>query len=120
MAQTHRTYKREMHPDFPLEPVFGSVAGVQPKLLLTKSEDGSYRSPQRSIAELMDRFEVADDIAEQLGLYFLRKKSQNPGWTTEQNLERIRLALVEKCASGKWPFTPAEQRWIIDRVREDT
>ena len=66
----------------------------------------------------MHRFALADDIAHQLVTYFLRKKREYPEWTDEKNLERIRLALINKARDGSWAFTDAEQAWIMDRLRE--
>lgn len=108
----------ELHPDFPVEPILGAVGGAQPKLLLKRSLNGSYRVPQRSREETMHRFMVADDIADQLVTYFKRKKSEHPEWADEKNYERIRLALINKASEGKWRFTEAEQAWIMCRLRE--
>lgn len=87
-------------------------------MLVRRDEDGNYVSGGPSIAEVMERFEVCDDLAEQLGIYALRKKRANPEWTTEFNVERTRKAIADKVASGKWTLSAAEQTWIIDRVRE--
>jgi hypothetical protein len=118
MSQTHGTPNQDIHPDFPDEPTLGSVGGVHSKLLLRKGDNGNYAAARRSPEELKKRFDAANEIAPQLGDYFLRKKRQNPDWSDEANLERIRLAIVDKVAKGKWPFTEAEQAWIMDRVRE--
>jgi hypothetical protein len=117
LVKNQGTAVRKIHPDFPVEPVRGAIGGAQPKLLLTRSENG-YISPSRSPEEVMHRFEVADDIADQLVSYFKRKKKENPEWTDEKNYERIRLALIQKEKEGKWRFTEDEQAWIMDRLRE--
>ncbi len=118
MSQTHKTCDHEIHPDFPDEPILGSVSGAQSKLLLRRGDDGNYVDARQSAAEIKKRFEAANEIAPQLRDYFLRKKRENPDWSDEKNLERIRLAIVDKVAKGKWSFTEAEQAWILDRVRE--
>ncbi len=118
MSETRKTDQRGLHPDFPVEPILGAIGGAQPKLLLSRSENGTYVSPRRSPEEIMHRFTVADDIADQLVSYFKRKKMEYPDWTDEKNYERIRLALINKAAEGKWSFTEAEQKWIMDRLRE--
>jgi len=112
------TYKRTIHPDFPHETILGTVAGVQPKVLVQRDEDGNYVSGGPSIAEVMERFEVCDDLAEQLGIYALRKKRENPDWTTEFNISRVQKAMAGKVESGKWTVSTDEQKWIMDRVRE--
>lgn len=109
---------RAIHPDFPREAISGSVSGVQPKLLLKRSGAGTYALLRRSVAEVRKRFEAADNIVTQLNQYFLRKQREHPEWSAEKNLDRIRLGLQAKAIEGKWPFSPAEQRWIMDRLRE--
>ena len=66
----------------------------------------------------MRRFEAADDLVNHLVAYFKRKKAEFPEWTDEKNLERIRLAVMQKIQQGKWPYTQSEQTWILDRLRE--
>lgn len=107
-----------VHRDFPTSSSPGSIGGTQPKLLLSKNVDGTYGSPRRSPEELLYRFAIADDVVCQLVTYFKRKKAENPDWTDERNLERIRLGLIKKAAEGKWKFTEAEQEWIMNRLRE--
>lgn len=109
---------RAIHPDFPREAILGAVSGVQPKLLLKRSSGGTFTQPRRSIAEITRRFEAADDIVAQLHQYFVRKQREHPEWSAEKNLERIRLGLENKAASGAWPFSVLEQQWIMDRLRE--
>lgn len=114
-----RLYRPRYFPiEFPTDIVPGIVSGAQPKLLLRQSADGRYSSPKRSQYELNARLALAADIVEQLGQYFARKKSENPDWTNEKNLERIRRGLQAKAIDGKWPFTQEEQRWIMARLRE--
>jgi hypothetical protein len=104
--------------EFPTDIAPGIVSGAQPKLLLRRNADGTYSSSRRSAQELKVRLDVAADIVVQLGAYFQRKKSEHPDWADEKNLERIRLGLQAKAIDGKWPFTQAEQRWIMARLRE--
>lgn len=118
MSETTRTEARVIHPEFPVELIFGAIGGAQPKLLLSRGANGTYASPQRSPEEIEHRFTVADEIADQLVGYFMRKKGEFPDWTDEKNYERIRLALINKVDEGKWRFTDAEQAWIMARLRE--
>ena len=116
--QTDSTPRNEIPADFPREEVLGSIGGTQPKLLLKKSPDGTYGPVQPTEAEVLARFEIAADIVGQLHDYFVRKQSENPEWTAEQNLERIRKGLASKAADGQWPFTPREQAWIMNRLHK--
>lgn len=118
MCETHRVNTQELHPEFPVEEILGAVGGAQPKLLLKRGANGTYGIPKRSPEEIMHRFTIADDIANQLVTYFKRKKKEYPQWTDEKNYERIRLALISKANEGKWRFTDAEQAWIMCRLRE--
>lgn len=115
---TRLKYARYFPIEFPNDIVPGVVSGAQPKLLLQRKADGKYSSPRRSPAQLKERMAVAADIVTQLGAYFLRKKSEHPDWADEHNLERIRRGLQAKAIDGKWPFSQAEQRWIMARLRE--
>ncbi|WP_373991423.1 hypothetical protein [Duganella sp. BuS-21] len=118
MSLAPSTYKRTIHPDFPHETILGTVAGVQPKVLVRRDDDGNYVTGGPTLADVLERFEVCDDLAEQLGIYALRKKRENPEWTTEFNIERTRKAIADKVDSGKWTVSADEQKWILDRVRE--
>lgn len=118
MSESPKPQARELHPEFPNEPILGAVGGAQLKLTVCRSEDGMYRSPRRSPEEIMHRFEVADALVGNLVSYFKRKKAEFPSWTDETNFARIRLALVQKAQQGIWTYTDAEQDWIMARLRE--
>jgi hypothetical protein len=118
MSQAPREYKRIIHPDFPHETIIGTVGGVQPKVLVRRDAEGNYVAGEITIEEVLQRFDMCDDLADQLGIYAMRKKRENPDWTTELTVERIRKAIADKVAIGKWTLSVAEQAWIIDRVRE--
>jgi len=118
MSLANSTYRREIHADFPHETIFGTVSGVQPKVLVRKDDDGNYVAGGPTVAEVLERFNVCDDLSEQLSIYAMRKKRENPSWTTEFNIERTQKAIADKVASGKWTLSAAEQAWIMDRVRE--
>lgn len=118
MSLAPSTYKRTIHPDFPHETIVGTVSGVQAKVLVRKDDEGNYVAGGPTVADVLERFDVCDDLAEQLSIYAMRKKRENPEWTTEFNVERTRKAIADKVAAGKWSLSAAEQSWIIDRVRE--
>lgn len=118
MSPAPREYKRIIHPDFPHETIIGTVGGVQPKVLVRRDAEGNYVAGEITIEEVLQRFDMCDDLADQLGIYALRKKHENPTWTTEFNIERTQKAIADKVAAGTWDLSPREQAWIIDRVRE--
>ena len=100
--------------DFPLEPVLGSVAGVQPKLLVRK-EDGQYVAG-RSADEHRERYLACEDLAQQLTEYCKRKAMEHPEWHWTYNLERVSKGLAQKAAAGVWELSAAEQAWVMQRV----
>lgn len=111
-------YKTKIHPDFPHETILGTVPGMQPKLLVRQQDDGKFAAGGTTLAEVVARFELCDDLAEQLSIYSLVKRNDNPSWTIDFNVERTRSAMTEKVKSGKWSLSLAEQDWIIARVSE--
>ena len=108
---------RDVPADFPREEVAGAVGGAQPKLLLQKRGDGTYGPVRPSDDELQARFEAAEDIVGQLHSYFLRKQAEHPEWNADQHLERIQRGIASKVNAGTWPFSVAEQAWILNRLR---
>jgi len=66
--------------------------------------------------EHQEAYENALDLATQLVGYARRKERENPSWTREFNLTRIRDGIAEKVRVGAWDFTSDEQTWIMDRL----
>lgn len=116
----HRFNKFKIHPEFPYETIIGTIGCIQPKLLKHKDKDtdGNNARVGPSVSEVWERYMLCEDLAEQLNIYGFRKKSENPDWTKEFNVKRTRQWMEDKVANGKWLLSKAEQKWLIDRVRE--
>jgi len=106
---------RTVPPDFPREPLPGSVAGAQPKLL-ARMVDGKFITGLTA-EELYERYDACDDLAQQLAAYCTRKEHENPDWSQEFVLNRTRAGVAKKCTSGEWDFSVAELDWIMTTVR---
>lgn len=100
--------------DFPLEADMGAVPGLQPKLLV-REVDGQY-VVGRTEDEYRERYEMCDDLAQQLVAYCARKAMEYPDWGREYILDRTRKGLAHKVAAGVWEVSAAEQAWVMRRV----
>lgn len=94
--------------DFPRE--CAGLAGAQPKVGV-RLDDGLYVSDRRA------RYDVCEDLAQQLAAYCTRKATENPAWTLTFNLERASRGVVSKIANRRWDLSDPEQRWLMKRVR---
>ncbi|TAL77081.1 MAG: hypothetical protein EPN76_09500 [Burkholderiaceae bacterium] len=88
-----------------------------PKLAVRLMPDGTY-SNLASDAEHQEAYENAEDLAQHLKTYILRKEQENPSWTREFNLERTRKGVETKMRSGVWDLEPPELNWVMKRVVE--
>lgn len=102
--------------DFPVEQPIGAVSGVQPKVTARRLADGTYTSGLTD-DELLERYEACEDLSVQLAAYCDRKWRQNPSWSQAFSLDRTLRGLVQKANAGEWHVSPAEQAWIMTRVR---
>lgn len=101
--------------DFPRRTLGGAVGGAAPKFLARVTAEGGF-SAYASDAERQQAYDNAEDLAQQLRTYALRKERENPGWTREFNLNRIRDGIQSKVRSGEWDFSNDEQVWIMTRL----
>ncbi len=102
---------------FPRRTLLGSLPGAAPKLSVRLTSDGTYTNLS-SDYEYLQAYENAEGLAQQLRDYALRKERENPNWTREFNLNRIKNALDAKFRAGKWDVVSAEQEWIMRRLVE--
>lgn len=93
------------------------LSGAVPKFSVRRTEDGKYTNFV-SEEEHLQAYQNAEDLAHQLKAYALRKERENPTWTREFNMARIKAGLAEKFRSGEWDVVPAEQAWVMQRVAE--
>jgi hypothetical protein len=118
MSDMYHSNKFEIHPEFPYETIIGTIGCIQPKFLKNKDNDGNNARVGPSVGEVMARYMLCEDLAEQLSIYGFRKKLENPELTKEFDTERTLQWVGNKVANSKWLLSKAEQKWIIDRVRE--
>ncbi|MBC8748579.1 hypothetical protein F6X42_18820 [Paraburkholderia sp. WC7.3b] len=91
------------------------MAGTQPKVAV-RLVDGKYVMGLTE-EERWQRYDACEDLALQLAAYCTRKSTLNPEWTRECNLERAGRGMADKVRRGLWDVSPAEQRWVMARVR---
>lgn len=105
-------------PDFPRTPLLASLAGAQPKLP-ARSVDGQY-VVGFTHDELKARFELCQDLVEQLAPYCRRKQAEHPEWSQEQLLSKVAKSIRAKAAAGEegWNLSEAELQWVLARVSE--
>ncbi|MBF6618287.1 MAG: hypothetical protein ITG07_16360 [Candidimonas sp.] len=103
--------------DFPRRTISASLTGAMPKLAVRLTDDGIY-SNLASDAEHQEAYENAEDLAQHLKNYVLRKHRENPDWSREFNLERTRRGVEAKMRSGDWDLEVPELDWVMRRLVE--
>lgn len=73
-------------------------------------DDGTY-SNLASDAEHLRAYEYAEDFAQHLKTYVLRKEQENPDWSREFNLGRTKKGVEAKMRSGACDLEPPELTW---------
>lgn len=102
----------EIPESFPMDPWPAALSGVQPKRAV-RLIDGRYVAGLTD-AERFERYEICEDLTQQLVGYCRRKQSERP----DESLHSL-LQKVERSARGKgWDISPVELTWVIGRVRE--
>lgn len=103
--------------DFPRRTLNTALTGAAPKLAVRLMPDGTY-SNVASDAEYQEAYENAEDLAQHLKTYVLRKEQENPDWSREFNLDRTRKGVEAKMRSGVWDLEPSELAWVMKRLVE--
>jgi hypothetical protein len=103
--------------NFPRRTLNASLSGAMPKLAVRLRDDGTY-SNLASDAERQQVYENAEDLAQHLKNYVLRKQRENPAWSLEYNLQRAKRGVEAKMSSGEWDLETPELGWIMRRVVE--
>lgn len=99
--------------DFPRPVHLGAVPGAQPKLLVTKYQ-GRFYAPGCTPPELLERWNICGDIAQQLVVKSRESKEGKRSRMTEvQILDQYLPRLIET----KWT-AEAEARWVMRRVAD--
>lgn len=103
--------------DFPRRTLLASLSGTAPKLAVRLMEDDTY-SNVASDDEHREAYENAEDLAQHLKNYVLRKERENPEWSRGFNLERVRRGVEKKMRSGEWDLETPELEWVMKRLVE--
>jgi hypothetical protein len=101
--------------DFPRRTMASGLDGAVTKFSARRLEGGGF-SALVPDEEHQEAYENALDLSTQLVGYARRKQRENPTWTREFNLQRIRDGIAAKVQSREWDFTPDEQAWIMTRL----
>ncbi|MGF6837901.1 hypothetical protein QF001_001768 [Paraburkholderia youngii] len=96
--------------DFPDDQIPAVVAGAQPKVCV-RSSGGRYVAGQSS-EERYHRWEVCEDLAQQLVRVATREAAMRPSQSHEKTLQRVLVAVARK----GW-ISPGELVWVICRLR---
>ncbi|MGB7399035.1 hypothetical protein [Castellaniella sp.] len=101
--------------DFPRRTLMSGLGGAVPKYAAREVEGGGFSAfvPDE---EHQQAYDNAEDLATQLVGYARRKEKENPSWTRQFNVDRIRDGIKEKVRSGAWDFTADEQQWVMKRL----
>lgn len=97
--------------DFPRTPIPGAVPGVAPKFLAVRFNDKFYETGC-SPPEVVERFEICEDLAEQLAQKSLESKAGKRSHMTEK---AILAQYLPRLIATRW-VSEAEARWVIRRV----
>ena len=102
----------EIPESFPMDPWPAALSGAQPKLAV-RLIDGQYVAGLTD-AERLERYEICEDLAQQLIVYCRRKQNEHPDESLNSLLEK-----VERSARMKgWDISPIELTWVMSRLRE--
>lgn len=101
--------------DFPRRTMASGLGGAAMKFSVRELKGGGF-SALVPDEEHQEAYENALDLATQLVGYARRKERENPDWTRQFNLQRIRDGIKEKVSDHEWDFTPDEQEWIMQRL----
>lgn len=101
--------------DFPKNDWLGAVPGAQPKLLVRQNGE-RYEGVSTEEAR-RERYDICEDLAQQLARYTRRKMSEN-SWSLEEALLRVEASVAKKVHNCQWDFSAAEVIWIMKRTRE--
>lgn len=111
------TVTADIPENFPRRVLSASLTGAAPKLSVRLMPDGAY-SNMASDAEYQEAYENAEDLAQHLKVYALRKERENPDWSREFNLQRVKRGVEAKMDSGEWDLESAEMDWVMRRLVE--
>lgn len=101
-------------PDFPVEQPLAALTGAQPKLAVRyDAQSGSYTTALSEI-ELMARYEMCEDVAQQLEQKCRKNRDTKYSQMSESE---ILVSLLSKLLQAGWG-SKAEMKWVIRRTAE--
>ena len=92
--------------DFPIQAKPSGLAGAQPKMDLVE-EDGKYYALGTSPSEVLEVFQMCDDLADQMGAYCTRKLP-----TFHGEHEQVMTAAFQGLLQKHW-CTAEQSAWIM-------
>ncbi len=99
--------------DFPRPVHLGAVPGAQPKLLMTQYQ-GRFYVPGCTPPELLERWNICEDLAQQLVAKSLESKTGKRAHMTDTE---ILAQYLPRLIATNWT-SEAEARWVIRRTGE--
>ncbi|WP_061958298.1 hypothetical protein [Cupriavidus pauculus] len=96
--------------NFPRLPIPAVIPGAQPKIGVVLS-NGTYYAGQTP-EERYERWDICEDLAQQLALVAKKDSAQHPEHSPEQTLQRVRISVSKK----EW-VSEAEMDWLLKRIR---
>jgi hypothetical protein len=99
--------------DFPRPVPAGAVAGVMPKSLLV-DYGGKLYAPGCTPPELFERWDICEDLAQQLRSKSIEAKTGKRAYMPEAD---ILAEFLEQLLEAKWG-SDAEMRWVIRRTAQ--
>lgn len=101
--------------DFPRRAINRSLSGAMPKLSVRLTADGTYTNAV-SDEEQQLAYQNAENLAQFLKDYVLKKEAEHPEWGRDGVISRVETSLGDKYRTGKWDIEPPEQAWVIQRL----
>lgn len=111
MTNLENTEQGLIPDDFPRPVYMGAVSGAQPKFLAVLY-NGKFYVPGCTPPELLERVTICNDLVERV-LVSIKQCAERDAVGPER--DRILASYLASLISTHW-MSPAESRWIIDRV----
>ena len=102
---------------FPRRTVTSSLTGAMPKLSVRLKDGATYTNAVSDDEQLL-AYENAENLAQFLKAYVLRKEIEHPEWGRDGVLSRVEASLADKYRTGKWDVEPPEQAWVMKRLTQ--
>jgi len=101
----------DVPPDFPRAKRLAAVGGAAPKLLLVRAPDGKFTEPMVCDEEVLQRWQVCEDLAVQFAHAAVRSKN---GKRSDWNEEDILAQYLPRLKAKGWT-SDEESVWVLQR-----